>query len=125
MRCVDELDLLLHPLGKLLRFLVQCIGYFQPFSPGAGALPGSGRVQPVQLAEKHELVDDPHLFVKAALLRQVADPRQSLAGEGFFKEAYSSAVWQGDAYDHADGRGFARPVGAKQAEDRPRFDPQA
>ena len=121
----DELNLLLHALGKLFGLFRQGVGDLHAFSPLSGALARFLRRDPVQLAKEDQLVDDLHLLVEAALLGQVADALQALAVKGLLEEADASRVGNGDAHHHANGAGFARSVGAEQAEDLARLDGQA
>ena len=72
----DELDLLLHALGKLFGLLLDGLGDLQPLAPDQRALARQRLRQPVQLAQEDELVEHLHLLVEAALFRQVADAVQ-------------------------------------------------
>ena len=112
----DELNLLLHALGKLLRLLVQRVGNLHAHGPRRGTLARLLRRQPMQLAEEDQLVDDLHFLVEAAFLGKVADALQALALEGFSKETDPSRVGNRDAHHHPNGAGLPGPVGTEQAE---------
>ena len=76
----------------------------------------------MELSEKDELVEDVHLFVKAALFRQVADAVEGCALERLAEEGDGAGIGAGDADHHADGGGFAGAVGAEEAEHLAGFD---
>ena len=81
-QCGDELNLLLHALGKLLRLLVESVGDFHALGPINRPLTGVFLGDTVQLAEEDELLENIHFFVKAAFLGQIADAVEAPAVEG-------------------------------------------
>src|ERR1700761_2387970 len=115
-QCSDELNLLLHALGELFGLLVDGFGDLQALAPVARTLAGVSFAEAVKLAEEGELIEHLHLFVEAALLRQVADAVEQCAREGLAEEAHSAGVGHGHADHHADGTGLAGAVGAEQTE---------
>ena len=82
----DELDFLLHALGKLFGFLGKGVGDFHAGGPIGGALARFFGGEAVELAKKDELVEDLHFLVEAALFGQVADALQAFALEGLTEE---------------------------------------
>ena len=61
--------------------------------PGVdGAFTGGFGGEPVETARKDELIEDDHLLVEAALLRQIADAVETAAVEGLFKKADAAGV---------------------------------
>ncbi len=112
----DELNLLLHALGKLLGFHCESVGGFHASGPVDGAFAGGFGTEAMELAEEDKLIEDLHLFVEAALLGQIADAVEVAAREGRTEEINAAGVGQGDAHHHADGAGFAGAVGAEETE---------
>ena len=88
----DELNLLLHALGELLRLLLHRFGDVHALAPVACALGCGGGLQPVQRAHKDKLVKHLHPLVKPALLRQVADAPQVLAAEWLVEKPHRTGI---------------------------------
>ena len=120
----NELDLLLHALGKLLGFLRQSIGDLHALGPFDGPLARLFSREPVQLAEEDQLLQNLHFFVEAALLGQVANALQALALERLAEKPDPAGVGKRDAHHHANGTGFARSVRPQQAKHLARVDRQ-
>ena len=111
----NELDLLLHTLGELLRLHCESVGDLHARSPINRPPAGIFLGHAVQLAEEDELVQHFHFLVKAALLGQIADAIEASAVEGLFEKINAPRIGQRDAHHHADGAGFSGSIGAQQA----------
>ncbi len=70
----DKLYLLLHSFRKVRRFLVLPFRKVHPPEPKVDAFVGLGPRNVLQRSKIPELIDDLHLFVKAAFLGQITYP---------------------------------------------------
>src|SRR5687767_12921399 len=102
----NELDLLLHSFGKLLDLLLGPVRKLEALAPPPCAAGGFGSGKSMHLAEEDKLLDDFHLLVEAAFLRQVSHAVEVGATEGLPEEAHAAGVGQGDPNHHADGAGL-------------------
>src|SRR6476646_23284 len=113
-QCGDELDLLLHALGKLFHFFQQPGVDLQSLAPLHGLLFGGPGGHAVEFSQEHKLVQDLHLLVQSAFFRQVADLVQALALERLAKKVDLAGIRHGNADHHADGAGLYRSVRPQQ-----------
>jgi hypothetical protein len=121
----DELDLLLHSLGELFSLFADGVGDPEALAPVVGALAGGGRAETVELPQEDELVHHLHLLIETALLGQVADAMEVLAGEGLAEETDGAGIGHRNADHHTDGGGFAGAIGAEETEHGAGFDVEA
>src|ERR1700678_2666379 len=117
----NELDLLLHALGKFLGLLERSFCDLHFFAPDVCALTGGSGVETVKLAEEDQLVHDLHLLVEAALLGQVAHAGKAGARKGLAEEGHRAGVGYSDADHHANRGSLTRAVGAEEPKHAARF----
>jgi hypothetical protein len=75
----NKLNFLLHALGKLFHLLFNPGIDLQPLAPLHRFLPRRAGGKTMQLAQKNELINDLHFFIKPALFGKVPDTVQALA----------------------------------------------
>src|SRR5438552_2827605 len=80
----DELDLLLHALRELVHLLFQPLAKLELLDPLADAPAGVFAGDFFDRREKKEMVQDLHLPVEAALLREITDPEDEGPGPSPF-----------------------------------------
>src|SRR5215831_8125675 len=68
----------------------------------------------MQPSQEDQVIEHSHLLVESAFFRQISNALQLLPVEALTKETYLSFVGQCDTDHHADARGLARPIRAKQ-----------
>src|SRR5262249_55054100 len=99
----NELNLLLHSLGKVDHLLFRPIGELKSFQPVPRAPVGFPFRQPFQSAEKHQQFAHLHARIKAALFGQVPNPILSLFAERLAQYLDGPLVRDKDAHQHAQG----------------------
>ena len=110
----DKLDLLRHSFRQLLDPPVPPRSDVEPVEPQPQTAHRHGARQPLEPREKEGLFTHFHLFVKTALLGQIADPLHVGRGERPSIEEHMSLIGCRNAVDDADERRLSRAVGSQQ-----------
>ena len=98
---MNELDFLLHTLGQIVGSLVTPRAEAKSLEPDTSLLAALRPFHTADLSEEGQQLDDPHLLVDAALLRQVPDLFPTSLIWIFTKQAYRALIWVQDSHDHA------------------------
>src|SRR5262249_516319 len=112
----DELDFLLHPLGKGFDLLVEPGPQLHLVEPALDPFLRRRAIDFLDRGEEVEVVDDLHPAVEAALLGQVPDAVLEPAVHRLTEDPDLPRVGSGDVHDHADRGRLAGAVRAEQPE---------
>lgn len=110
-----ELQLLLHPLRKILDSVVDAVFKPKPLEPSID--PGSRRARrdALELGQERQHGSDFHGAVQPPLFWEVADPVEQVATDWLAKNAQLAGVGLEDSEQQPNGRRLAGSVGSQQA----------
>jgi len=113
----EELDFLLHTLGKFFAFLPGYPRKFNLFEPVVDVFGEAGLRHAFEEGDIFEKFADAHFSVEASFFGEVADAVFVVEGVAA-EDGDRSRIGIDDRHDHADGGAFARAVGAEEATER-------
>src|SRR5262249_23311089 len=116
----DQLDLLLVSLGELLDLRVALLPELEPLEPTLGPREDFRREGLLDFGQEQEMLEDVHLLVEAAFLRQVADAiAGGVAAIGRSEDLDCAGIRKENAGDHPQAGRLARAVPAEESRDCP------
>src|SRR5207302_3613640 len=106
----DELDFLLVALGELLDLGVALLAELEALQPPVDALRHARAATPFDLGKEEQELEDLHLLVEPALIRQIPDPIARVAAPRRTRPLAASGVGQTEGGGPPDGGGIPRPI---------------
>jgi cytochrome c biogenesis protein CcmG/thiol:disulfide interchange protein DsbE len=109
-----ELQFLLHSLGEVLDFVVTAVFETKPLEPGFDPRRRFAWRDALELGQERQHRANVHAAVKAALLRQIADPVEQVAAHRLAKDTKLAGVGLEDSEQQPNRRRLAGPVGSEK-----------